>query len=67
MGEKVAELARLPWVSKRVAVNPAKGFTPCASSHTGDFASVQPSASKECSGHPRDNHLPILKGFNHWR
>ena len=26
---RVAELARLPWVFKRVALNPAKGFTPC--------------------------------------
>ena len=27
---RVAELARLPWVLKRVALNPAKGCTPCA-------------------------------------
>jgi len=27
---RVAELARLPWVFKRVALNPAKGCTPCA-------------------------------------
>jgi len=29
-GEKVADLARLPWVFKRAALNPAKGCTPCA-------------------------------------
>src|SRR5689334_12731310 len=35
---RVAELARLPWVFKRAALNPAKGCTPCAQGCAGDSA-----------------------------
>ena len=61
---RVAELARLPWVPERAALNPAKGLTPCAQGRTGDSARGQMHQSEEFLENPRDNHLPIPKGLN---
>ena len=61
---RVAELARLPWVFKRVALNPAKGCTPCAQGCAGDSAQGPMDQSEEFLENPRDNHLPIPKGLN---
>jgi len=60
VGEKVAELARLPWVFKRVALNPAKGFTPRARGCIMDSASRPAVQSEEYIRKLRDNRLPIL-------
>ena len=64
MGEKVAELARLPWVSSAPALNPAKGCTPCAQGCAGDSARGPMDQSEEFLENPRDNRLPIPKGLN---
>jgi len=61
---RVAELARLPWVSERVALNPAMGFTPCAQGCVGGSARGRMEQSEEALKDPRDNHLPIPKGLN---
>ena len=61
---RVAELARLPWVFKRVALNPAKGFTPCAHGCARDSARGLMDQSEEFLENTRDNHLPIPKGLN---
>ena len=61
---RVAELARLPWVFKRAALNPAMGCTPCAHGCAGDCARGPMDQSEEALENPRDNHLPIPKGLN---
>ena len=61
---RVAELARLPWVFQRVAINPAKGCTPCAQGCASDPARGQMEQTEEFLENPRDTHLPIPKGLN---
>ena len=61
---RVAELARLPWVPERAALNPAKGCTPCAYGCAGDSAQGPMDQSEEALESTRDNHLPIPKGLN---
>ena len=58
---RVAELARLPWVFKREALNPAKGLTPCAQSCASDPAHGAIGPIGRVLGNPRDNRRPILK------
>ena len=53
-----------PGYQSAPALNPAKGFTPCAQGRAGDSARGQMDQSKEAVENPRDNHLPIPKGLN---
>ena len=52
-----------PGYQSAPALNPAKGFTPCAQGRAGDSARG-PMEQTEALENPRDNHLPIPKGLN---